>query len=162
MIRSDDVWKAKGYIGQCLFSYQLHYLVILLQQMKYQGGEDQMEEAGDDYDDREEDDTDDDIETANLANKLPVFCCSATEYKKLKNPSTDHGLAKVSSSFWVNEPNLRKGESGLWGVEWTAKSDQDFCSSAVYYIQSRRLNLYKLKFLRKIHPSFKRIILVSN
>ena len=48
-----------------------------------------MNEEADDYDD---DDNDND---GSSADNLQVFCCSATEYQKMKNLLTDDGPSQV-------------------------------------------------------------------
>ena len=64
-------------------------LLFTPQEMKRQAGI-QVSEEIDDYDD------DDDDEDGSTAGNLQVFCCSAIEYQKMKNISTDDGPPQVS------------------------------------------------------------------
>ena len=59
-----------------------------IQEMKRQAGVEVNEEEELDYTEEEED-------NGSSADNLQVFCCSATEYQKMKNISTDDGPPHV-------------------------------------------------------------------
>ena len=63
--------------------------VFLIQEMKRQAGVDVNEEEEEEMDYNEEEDN------GSSADNLQVFCCSATEYQKMKNISTDDGPPHV-------------------------------------------------------------------
>lgn len=54
---------------------------------------------GDNEDEEEEDlcddDEEDDADIGSTAENLRVFCCSSTEYQKMRNLLTDDGVAQV-------------------------------------------------------------------
>ena len=75
-----------------LITYKYFVVVMYvfpIQEMKRQAGVDVNEEEEEEMDYNEEEDN------GSSADNLQVFCCSATEYQKMKNISTDDGPPHV-------------------------------------------------------------------
>ena len=73
--------------------------------MKRQAGAAGNEEL-DDYNDDEDNDN-----NGSSADNLQVFCCSATEYQKMKNLIANDGPSQVSRRTYLKVPKFSHGRS---------------------------------------------------
>lgn len=74
-------------------------LVFVLQEMKRNSGMLKGTEEEEELSSEDEDSSDDDDNVGSAIHNFRVFCCSSTEYQKIRKLQTDDGLAQVMETL---------------------------------------------------------------